>query len=257
MILTLALVLALAPHPARAQAPAEKPAAAPIATTLVPAHRKGEPWWQQRLDEKNTLIAAGDVGMIFLGDSITQGWEGEGRELWAERFAPRKALNLGFGGDRTQHVLWRLESHGLDKLAKPSEGKAQTKLVVLMIGTNNSNGSDNTAEEIGAGIGAIVAKLRALLPETHVLLLSIFPRGEKPGPQREKNAAASALAAKHADGKWVHHMDIGQVFLESDGALSKEVMPDHLHLSPKGYRLWADAIEKKVAELMGEKALAR
>jgi beta-glucosidase len=122
-----------------------------------------------------------------------------------------------------------------------------------MIGTNNSNGNDNTAEEIGAGITAIVTKLREKLPNTKVLVLAVFPRGAAPNPQREKNAKASEIAAKLADDKMVYYLDIGPKFLAADGTLSKDIMPDLLHLSPKGYDIWAEAIEPKVTELMGEK----
>ena len=115
-------------------------------------------------------------------------------------------MNLGIGGDRTQHVLWRLDNGNIEGI-KP-------KVAVLMIGTNNSNGNDNTAEEIADGIKAIVEKLREELPETKVLLLAVFPRGEKPNPQREKNAKASEMASKLADGKKVHYLDIGPKFLE-------------------------------------------
>jgi len=123
---------------------------------------------------------------------------------------------------------------------------------VLMIGTNNSNGKDNTAEEIADGIKAIVKKLRDKLPQTKILLLAVFPRGEKPNTQREKNARASELASQLADGKMVHYLDIGPKFLEPDETLSREIMPDLLHLSPKGYAIWAEAIEPKVKELLGE-----
>ena len=127
------------------------------------------------------------------------------------------------------------------------------KLVVLMIGTNNSNGSDNTAEEIGEGIKAIVAKLREKLPESKILLLAIFPRGNKPNPQREKNAEASKIASQLADDKHVFYLDIGPKFLTADGTLERDIMPDYLHLTPKGYQIWADSIEEKVSELLGEK----
>jgi lysophospholipase L1-like esterase len=186
-----------------------------------------------------------DAQLLFIGDSITDAWSGPGKEAWNKHFAPRKAVNLGIGGDRTQHVLWRLENGNIDGV-KP-------KAAVLMIGTNNSNGNDHTAEEIAEGIKAIVAKLRKELPETKILLLAIFPRGEKPNPQREKNAKASKLASEVADGKMVHYLDIGEKFLEPDGSLSKEIMPDRLHLSPKGYQIWAENIEPKVAELVDHK----
>lgn len=120
-----------------------------------------------------------------------------------------------------------------------------------MIGTNNSNGDDFTAEEIGAGIQAIIKRLGAKLPDTKILLLAIFPRGERPNPQREKNAKASKIGSELADETNVFYMDIGSRFMDEKGTL--QVMPDQLHLNEKGYEIWADAIEPRVAELMGEK----
>jgi lysophospholipase L1-like esterase len=200
--------------------------------------------WIQRHESFNARAKQGDVDLVFIGDSITQGWEGAGREAWAKFYGQRKAMNLGIGGDRTQHVLWRLDNGNIEGI-KP-------KCAVLMIGTNNSNGNDNSAEEIGDGIKAIITKLRTKLPETRILVLAIFPRGEKPNPQREKNAKASELASKLADDKMVHFVDIGPKFLSEDGTLPRDIMPDLLHLSPKGYQIWAESIEAKVAELLGE-----
>ncbi|MFN7022474.1 MAG: GDSL-type esterase/lipase family protein [Phycisphaerales bacterium] len=193
----------------------------------------------------------GDIGVIFLGDSITQGWEGKGAEVWKAKYAPRGAVNMGIGCDRTQHVLRRLEHGNIDGLAKPKSGTAP-KLVVLMIGTNNSNGIDHSAEEIAEGIKAVVSRLREGLAETGILMLDIFPRGLKPNAQREKNARASELAASAADGKWVHCLDVGPAFLEPDGTLSKGVMPDNLHPSALGCRCWAEAMEPRIRKLLGE-----
>ena len=217
-------------------------AARPTHSAVTPAPRPDD-WWTKMHDGFNERAKKGDVELVFLGDSITQGWADN--DTWKKYYGPRHAANFGIGGDRTQHVLWRLEHGNFDGI-KP-------KLVVLMIGTNNSNGADNTAAEIADGIKAIVAGLREKLPDTKVLLLGIFPRGDKPNPQREKNAQASELASKIADDKHVFYLDIGSKFLEADGSLSKDVMPDYLHLSPKGYEIWADAIEPKVKELLGEK----
>jgi beta-glucosidase len=218
-------------------------AAAQEHAAIKPVPREGN--WMKRHESFNERVKKGNVDLIFIGDSITQGWEGAGKEAWARHYGSRNAVNLGIGGDRTQHVLWRLDNGNIEGI-KP-------KLAVLMIGTNNSNGQDHTAEEIADGIKAIVAKLRTKLPETKVLVLAIFPRAPMPNPQREKNAKASELASKVADGTMVHYLDIGPKFLEADGTLTKEIMPDFLHLSPKGYEIWAEAIEPKVAELMGEK----
>lgn len=216
-------------------------AAEPAHSAVTPAPRPMD-WWQKRHEAINQRVRQGDVELVFLGDSITQGWNNNA--VWQKYYGHRHAVNMGIGGDRTQHVLWRLDHGNIDGIAP--------KLVVLMIGTNNSNGTDNTAEQIADGIKAIVGKLREKLPQTKVLLLAIFPRGEKPNPQREKNARASQLASEVADGKTVHYLDVGEKFLEPDGSIRKEIMPDYLHLSLDGYRIWAEAIESKVAELFGE-----
>jgi beta-glucosidase len=214
------------------------------AITPVP---RSDQWWQDRHAAIVPRAAKGGVDLIFIGDSITQGWEGQGKDIWQQRYAPRNAINLGFSGDRTQHVLWRLE-HG--EIDFPAE--ARPKLAVVMIGTNNSNGNDHTAEEIAQGMDRVVTTLRTKLPQTRVLLLAVFPRGEKPNPQREKNAKASELASMVADNKMVHYLDIGSRFTDEHGRISPDIMPDYLHLSAKGYEIWAEAIEDKVRELMGE-----
>jgi lysophospholipase L1-like esterase len=240
MIVRLALAALLVPTLAVATARAQRDAGP---STVKPVPR-GEQWWQERHAQIDNRLKQTDTQLVFIGDSITQGWEGDGKKVWEKFYGPRKAVNMGIGGDRTQHVLWRLE-HGNFDLVKP-------KLAVLMIGTNNSNGKDNTAEEIGEGITKIVKTLREKQPEMKILILAIFPRGDKPNPQREKNAAASAIAAKQADDKMVFYMDIGPKFLEADGTLSKEIMPDLLHLNEKSYTIWAESIEGKVKELLGE-----
>ena len=120
-----------------------------------------------------------------------------------------------------------------------------------MIGTNNSY--INPAEEISDGIKVICKILRTKLPKTKILLMAIFPRGQEPSPQRETNDNASEIASKIADGKMIHYININDRFLKEDGTLPKKIMPDYIHLSLKGYKIWAEAIESKLAELMGEK----
>ena len=226
------------------RAAAQKPDAPRKQPSSVRPEPRGDRGWQERHAAINDRLKKSDTQLVLIGDSITHGWEGAGRGVWEKFYAPRKAVNMGIGGDRTQHVLWRL-IHGNFDLVKP-------KLAVVMIGTNNSNGNDYTAEEIGAGITAIVKTLRDKQPQMKVLILAIFPRGEKPNPQREKNAKASEIASKLADGQMIHYLDIGPKFLEADGTLSKEIMPDLLHLNEKSYAIWAEAIEPKVKELLGE-----
>jgi lysophospholipase L1-like esterase len=187
------------------------------------------------------IAKKGDVDVLFLGDSITQGWEGAGKEMWKTHFAPLKAANFGIGGDQTGHVLWRLTE------GKELEG-INPKVAVIMIGTNNGA---HKADEVAGGIEAIVAELQKQRPECKILLLGIFPRSAKATePVRAKLKEVNTRIAKLDDGKKVFFKDIGDKFLDSEGTLSKEIMPDLLHLSPKGYTIWAEAIKPDVEKLL-------
>lgn len=243
----LAFVTAAALASARAQAPAtDAPAAVVVRTNaaIIPVPRPQEAP-QKRFEELNRRVqaAAGQVDLVFLGDSITQGWEGNGKNVWQKFYANRKPLNLGIGGDRTQHVLWRLDHGNLDGL-KP-------KVAALMIGTNNSNKDDHPPGEILDGVTAIVRRLREKLPDTKVLVLGIFPRGASFSDQRGKLLQVNQALAKLDDGQQVFFLDIGAEFIEADGSISNTIMPDALHLTERGYELWAAAIEPKLAELLG------
>jgi len=194
--------------------------------------------------EKFVSIAKeGKAQLVFLGDSITAGWAGNGKDVWAKAFNGYTPANFGIGGDRTQHVLWRILNGELDGGIKP-------KTCVLMIGTNNV-GADS-AEGIAKGVTVIVETIRAKQPQAKILLLAVFPRGEKasPNPGRDKLKAVNAIIAKLDDGKNIFFLDIGDKFMQPDGSLTKEIMPDFLHLSAAGYQIWADAIGPKLAELM-------
>lgn len=213
----------------------------PTNDAVVPAPKPGN--WMTRHESFNERVKKGNVDLLFIGDSITAGWENAGKNVWAEFYGKRNAVNLGIGGDRTQHVLWRLDNGNVEGI-KP-------KLAVLMIGTNNSG--NNTSEQIAAGVKAIVEKLRTKLPDTKVLVLGIFPRGaDKATKGRVVNEGANEIVKKLADDKMVFFLDIGPKFLGEDGTLSKEVMPDLLHLNEKSYRTWAESIEPSVKKLMGE-----
>jgi beta-glucosidase len=217
-------------------------AVAQAPATVTPAPR-GDESWVARHKAMNERVKKGNIDLIFIGDSITQGWEDPGKDTWEKFYAKRNAVNLGISGDQTQHVLWRLENGNIEGISP--------KLAVIMIGTNNA--SDNTAEEIAEGVKAIVNKLREKLPQTKILLLAVFPREEKPGARREKLTKVNGIISGLADGKMIHFVDIGPKFIKKDGTLPKSIMPDALHPNTKGYEIWADAIEPKVAELMGEK----
>lgn len=221
----------------------EPPKEPPKHDAVTPVPR--EQGWMQRHNAINQRVKAGKVDLVFIGDSITQGWEGKntGAEIWKKHYDQRNAANLGIGGDRTQHVLWRLDNGNLEGITP--------KLAVVMIGTNNSGA--NKPEEIADGVKAIVERIRAKSPKTQILLLAIFPRGENDGdPRRIVNTKTNEIIAKLDDGKLVHYLDIGKQFLNDKGELTREIMPDLLHLSDKGYQIWADAVEPHVARLMGE-----
>lgn len=222
------------------------PATAP-ANSAIEATPRTEAGWQdrQKLLNQRAAEAGEKAQVIFIGDSITQGWEGEGREVWGKYYAHRNAVNLGIGGDRTQHVLWRLDNGNLDGL-KP-------KAAVLMIGTNNSGGEDNTPGQIAQGVAVIVKKLREKLPGTKILLLAIFPRGENFSAQRGKLAMINQVLQKNADERNIFWVDFGHKFLNSDGVMPRALMPDYLHLSKQGYQIWAESIEDKLATIIGDK----
>lgn len=214
----------------------------PQHSAVKPVPRKGR--WMKRHQAMNARVKKGNVDLVFIGDSITQGWEGRGRQVWKKFYGNRNAVNLGIGGDRTQHVIWRLQNGNLENITP--------KLAVIMIGTNNSG--SNTPRQIADGVTAIVNILREKTPKTKILLLATFPRGPNKNDKRRKvNEASNKIVAKLADGKQVFFLDIGENFLEPDGTLTRAMMPDLLHLNQKSYTIWAESIEPQVKVLMGEK----
>ena len=207
--------------------------------TVIPKPREGP--WMELHQSFLKRAQEGNVDLLFLGDSITQGWGGA-KKTWDRFYGPRNAANFGIGGDRTEHVLWRIENGELKGI--------EPKVVVLMIGTNNAGGS--TPDEIAQGVTAIVHELRDRLPKSKILLLAVFPRSQKPAAIRERLKSVNQQIAKLDDGSNVRYLDIGKAFLNEDGTISKEIMPDYLHLSQKGYRLWAEAMEPTLWSMLDE-----
>lgn len=206
-----------------------------VNTAIIPSTRGDEAWWKQRDRAKREQAKESDHDLVFIGDSITQGWEGAGKEVWEQHFGAVKALNLGFSGDRTEHVLWRLKHNQL--------GQNQPRAAVVLIGTNNTGHLMQPPEQIAAGVQEIVQTLRQKTPQTRILLLGVFPRGESASdPMRLNNDAVNRLISELADGDQVVYQDLGELFLQADGTLPAAVMPDRLHLSAEGYRRWAAAI---------------
>ena len=165
--------------------------------------------------------------------------------MWEKHFAPLNALNLGFGGDRTNHVLWRLEH--LPAL------KTAPKAASLMIGTNNICWGSDQPKQAADGVKAIAENLHAMYPEMKILVLGVFPRREKiDHPHRkqiiELNSYLPALLKPVGN---VTYLDIGERFLDEDGFLSREMMPDTTHPSEKGHEIWAEAVVPVLKEMMG------
>jgi beta-glucosidase len=227
-----------------AQAKQAPPAAQNHAVT--PASRDGEKWWSDRHAEKISEMNKRDIELIMIGDSITHSFDGAGAKVWKEYFEPRKAINLGFGGDRTQHVLWRLEQ--LPKLKKTPKG------AVLLIGTNNVGWGSDTPRQAAEGIQAVARKLQELYPEMKILVLAVFPRRAEPDHRFRKqiNELNSYLPELLKEMKNVTLLDIGPKFLDEKGFLLKGVMPDTTHPSEKGYEIWAKAIEPELKRMLGE-----
>ena len=203
---------------------------------------KDQDWWKKRHAAMNQK-AKKNHDLLFIGDSITQGWEGSGKGTWDKFYGNRKTLNLGISGDRTEHVIWRLDNGNL-------KNQKKAKVAVIMIGTNNTGHKLQDPTEVKDGIGRIISTVRARCPQAKILLLGIFPRGVNPDdPKRKNNVEINELVSKFHNGERIHYLNISDKFLTKEGVLTKEIMPDALHPKQKGYEIWAEAIEPKLKEL--------
>ena len=201
-------------------------------------------WWMPRHEQKLKEAANGDIDLVFIGDSITHGWENV-PDLWNKYYRDRKPLNLGFSGDRTEHVLWRLDHGAIDGI--------QPKLAVIMIGTNNIGHKSSTPEQTVDGIRAILARLGAKHPQMKILLLAVFPRGaDRNDPFRRQVEEINEHLPALADGKRVFFLDLGGKFLDKGGTLPKKLMPDLLHPNKEGYQIWAEAMEPTICRVLGD-----
>jgi lysophospholipase L1-like esterase len=248
--LLLAACLLLGSLTAQTPAPAPVAAPAPVDPT-VGAPKTGNARFFELHEKFLARGKAGPIGVLFLGDSITEGW-GQAPHIWEHYFGSYQPANFGIGGDQTQHVIWRIENGELDGISP--------KVVVLMIGTNNTGA--HTGAQIAAADKKIVELIRAKLPSAKILLLAIFPRGPRkardgsPEPWEKRMAAiteANAEIARLDDGKMIRFLNINDRFLGNDGTIPHIIMPDQLHPNAAGYQLWADAIRAPLAEMMSAK----
>jgi lysophospholipase L1-like esterase len=194
----------------------------------------------------------GGIGVYFLGDSITRRWGAtdypEFLAHWRQSFHGWNAANFGWGADQTQNMLWRLDHGELDGV--------NPKVIVLLAGTNNVGGTpgdDAKVADITRGIGAIVECCRAKAPAATIILMGIFPRNDHPGVVPTINRI-NDLLARLADGKAVRYLNINQQLADADGRLFEGLTADGLHLSLKGYAIWAEALHPLLRELLGPPA---
>ena len=200
-------------------------------------------WWMPRHELKLAhRKVMPDAEILFVGDSITHGWENAGQEVLKKYFGDRRILNLGFSGDRTEHVLWRFQNGEIDDI--------QPKLAVVMIGTNNTGHRQEAPERTAEGVERIVDRLHRQLPDCKVLLLAVFPRGASADDRLRKiNDGINERIAKLAEQPHVWYLDLKDQFLDAEGNLPKEIMPDRLHPNAEGYRIWAEAMKPMIDEL--------
>ncbi len=229
---------------------------APVAEPYQP-QPKSDAWWVQRHGDLLARTAKGGVDLLFLGDSITQGWDcrlmladpatdhdGAGRATWERLYAPRHAAEFAIGGDGIQHLLWRITAGGEVAGLTP-------RLVVLMIGTNNLADPAATPERVAAGIGQAAKVIGERLPMSRLLLLGVFPRGKSAtDPQRERVLEVNRRIATLDDGARVRFLDIGPAFCAADGTIDAAIMPDFLHPGPAGYEIWATQMEPLLSEML-------
>jgi len=207
---------------------------------------KNSPEWRNKHEQYVAAAKKGDIEVLFLGDSITEFWRTAGKEVWAKHYGPLKAANFGIAGDRVENILWRITNGELDGI-KP-------RVVVLLAGINNSWGTKREEQErrgqfIAAGVTEIVKTIREKLPETKILLLAIFPLGDGTAPCVR---LANETIAKLDNGKTVRFLDIGPKLAGADGNVPKDIMPDGVHPSAKGYEVWAQAMAALLAEMIGK-----
>ena len=217
-----------------------------ISTTPVPRLQSYEwmslaTWYRMHADDVE-IAEAGKGKILFIGDSIIQGWTGPGMETWKEYFEPMGAINFGIGGDMTQNVLWRLD-HG-------AVGNLAPERIVLLIGINNFGFTSETPTQIAVGHKMVVEKLHEVFPGAKILVFAVFPSGEFPdNPLRAKIKELYELTRSIETIEGVTYVNIGDEFLLEDGRIPKEMMPDFLHPTLAGYKIMSEVVMKWLVDV--------
>jgi lysophospholipase L1-like esterase len=217
-------------------------------TAIIPTPRTGQgaSSWMKRHQAFVTQAKQGGVDLLFMGDSITDFWRRPppryGSNVWNQFYAPRHAANFGISGDRTEHVLWRIENGELDGI-KP-------RVIVLMIGTNN--GQTASPEQTAGAIKLIIEEFHAKLPDVKILLLGVFPRNRSNDVPAEiaDPPKINAIISHYDNGSTVRYLNINDKLVGADGMVPADIMPDFLHPNEHGYQIWADAMEPLLAQML-------
>lgn len=221
---------------------------------MLAAAPKGKPWepawgfwpkatpesWQQTHWGFVREARKGGIDVLFIGDSITKGWAGAGKDIWEKNYRPLKSLNIGIGGDTTRQTLWRIEHEALAEL--------NPRVVVLMIGVNNIFTGAGDDGEIAQGIGAVVKELRRRLARAKILLVGILPLGD---PRQSERISRINRALADWQPESLHFLDPSSAFTGADGKVRPELYTaDLVHLAPAGYEAWDKVMYPVLVDLL-------
>ena len=210
--------------------------------------------WMPHHNDLKERVRKGPVDLLMIGDSIVFRWERQGKKVWDEFYGNRRAVQIGSSGDYTGHILWRLQNGGV--------AGASPKLTVLLIGTNNTGLRNDPPEETAYGISAILKELKMRLPDSKILLLGVFPRGNYAGASEthkkrldeitNANKKVNGIIKGYADEKTVFYRDFGDIFLTPEGFVDPVLMPDYVHPGEAGFRAWGKVMEPFIKTHLGE-----
>lgn len=206
------------------------------------AERRYENDWEMKVEAQLAAVREGDYDLVFIGDSLTEYWGHEGKQVWDHYYGDRNALNLGVGGDRTENVLWRIDNGELDRLSP--------KVAVLMIGTNNYAVSE--ANEISDATLTILDRLEKIWPETEILVVGILPVDLRMNPHRAKMDRVNERTERLLRRRDAHFLNINKNFMQWRHNVRPEYLVDWVHLTEAGYQVWAESMEPTLAGLLGD-----
>ncbi len=217
-------------------------------SAVIPAHHLDKKGWKARHEHILEKVKISDPQLIMIGNSITHSLDEPDRKIfWDQYLNDLDAVNMGISGDRTENVIWRLQNGAIDSI--------NPKVATLLIGTNNTDGNHyleiSTPDELAEGIWKICEIIREKLPDTEIVLLGILPYGYKPNHRDEINKATNTLISRFPEkDSLIHYYDLGYLFLNEQGKVRRELMPDWLHPTVEGDSLVFEVLAPIISKLM-------